>query len=250
MRTFIFLLFFLAASCSVKQTKSQNKTVDNQFTIWMSNVNSYHINPNWYFKSEIHIRRARGFEQWQQFLVRPGINYKLNKTVTFSAGYSYILSYPYGDQPIPIRTPEHNVWEQVGLNHSSEKVKFNHRFRVEHRFAGNRVLNDQSEYFIDGYGYQQRLRYRFTGKFPLTKNGKFFAKWFDELFINLADNFMPLGMDQNWLYLGFGFNFTERANIQLGYMNQLIKKGNLNLYESNHTLQFTIGYKFGNFVKK
>ena len=51
---------------------------------------------------------------------------------------------------------------------------------------------------------------------------------------------MPTSLNQNWLYAGFGYKFMPHANVQLGYMNRVIRKGDGIHYENNHTLQFTI----------
>ena len=46
------------------------------------------------------------------------------------------------------------------------------------------------------------------------------------------------------MYLGCGCKFSPQANIQLGYMNRVIKKEDRIHYENNHTFQFTISYEF------
>jgi hypothetical protein len=94
---------------------AQERIVDRSFNVWMSANLRYNLHPRWYLNSEINIRRANGFSKWQQFVARPSVHFVLSKHADFSAGYSYILSYPYSNQPIPITTPEHNIWEQAIL---------------------------------------------------------------------------------------------------------------------------------------
>ncbi len=229
---------------TVNSIKAQAQIVDHNFNIWSTNINEYILNDHWYLSSEVHIRRTNGFHSWQQFLFRPAVNYKLNENIHFTAGYTYILSYPYGEQPLATTTPENNIWEQIILNHGIGIVNFSHRYRLEHRFIGDPVLNNKGSYDIQGTSYAQRFRYRLTGTFPIIKDGKWFGAFFDEAWIILADNFMPLSFNQNWLYAGLGYRFSDRGNIQLGYMNQLIRKGDGVHYESNPTIQFTVVYKF------
>lgn len=228
-----------------QSTVMGQKIVDHSFNTWWSNINKYTLSSRWYLSSELHIRRANGVDRWQQFLFRPAVNYELNPHVHLTAGYTYIISYPYGLQPIAITTPEHNVWEQITLKHMVGKVQFSHRYRLEHRFQGKQVLNDQNMYEINGTTYVQRFRYRFTVSFPISNNEKFFAKCFDELWINLDNNLMPLSFNQNWLYGGFGYKFSQRGTVEVGFMNHLAHKGDGIHYESNPTTQCTIGWKFG-----
>lgn len=223
---------------------SQTKNVENYANVWLSNLNKYHLNNSFYVNSELHIRRVNGIKNWQQFLFRPAINYQFNNTLTGAIGYTYILSYPYGSQSAGIVIPEHNIWEQVSLSHKQANHKFSHRYRLEHRWIGKTTVNSDGSTSINGTRYAQRFRYRLTGSFPITKNGKFFGKYFDEVWINLADNFMPESLNQNWLYLGMGYKFSPIGKIELGYMNQFLSYGNLVQYESNHTLQATISFDF------
>lgn len=232
-----------------KTLEAQNRVVDKSFNTWWTNVNKYDLSDKFFLTSEIHVRRTNGLKYWQQFLFRPGINYKVNQNVSLSVGYTFIQSYPYGEQPLPMQMPENNVWEQVAVSQKIGKVKLNHRYRLEHRFIGNVTTNNADLMVIDGTTYEQRFRYRLTGSFPIAKEGRWFAKWFDEIWINMADNFMPLSMNQNWLYGGIGYKFSERGVLELGYMSQLIRKGDGIHYESNPTLQATIAYHFARAAK-
>jgi hypothetical protein len=237
--------FIVAMFAAINSTQAQeNRVVDSQFDTWWSNVNTYNLHPKWYLSSELHIRRTNGFKNWQQFLIRPAANFKLNDNIHFALGYTYILSYPYGNQSIHIATPEHNVWEQVTLKHKVGKVAFSHRYRFEQRLIGNRVMDEAGEYHLDDFTFGERFRYRLTASIPITANKRWFITVFDEIWITQED-FLPTGLNQNWAYLGAGFKLTKRTNIQLGFMHQLIKKGDGIHFESNPTLQFTFGYTIG-----
>lgn len=236
----------LIGICSIfPPALAQDRVIDKNFNTWWTNVNRYNLSEQWYLSSEVHVRRTDGLERWQQFLFRPAINYILDQHVHMTAGYTYIMSYPYGDQPIAIKTPENNFWEEITLRHSSGKVSFIHRYRLEHRFIGKTVENGEGKRRIEGTEFAQRFRYRFTGNFPIAFEGRFFGAWFDEVWINLGDDLMPLSFNQNWLYGGVGYKVSERGRLQLGYMHQLIRKSDGIHYESNPTIQFTAEYQFG-----
>jgi hypothetical protein len=239
MKTKILLViaFFLTGTVVVF---SQNKIVDKNNNIWLSNINDYKINAKLSLSSELHIRRTEWLESWQQFLFRPAINYSVKPDVILTAGYTYITSNPYGKQALAVTTPENNFWEQVTLNHGVGKLKISHRYRLEHRFIGKTIFNGEG-YEIKGTNYAQRFRYRATFALPL--NEKFSAEAFNEVWIVLADNFMPLALNQNWLYAGLKYKVNENTSVGLGYMNQLIKKGDGIHYESNPTIQFALFLK-------
>jgi hypothetical protein len=223
---------------------AQERIVDRSFNIWMSANVKYNLHPKWYLNTEIHIRRANGFNNWQQFIVRPSVHYVLKPYADLSVGYSYILSYPYGKQAIPITTPEHNIWEQALLKHEFGRVQFKHRYRFEQRFQGVREQCCDESYFINGFELAERFRYRLTLVIPVAWEGRWFISVFDEVFINQS-SFVPISFDQNWAYLGAGFKFNQRGTVQLGYFDPFIRKSDGVHYEHNPSIQFSVEYTVG-----
>jgi hypothetical protein len=228
------LVFTLAAP-----VKAQEILTDHYFDTWWSNINHVQISKKWELSTETHIRRTQGLAEWQQLLIRPAINFQVNTPLKLSVGYTFIQSFPYGNQPIVVRTPENNVWEQLTLSHSVGRLKLAHRYRLEHRFIGTPVRKGHA-YQIDGMHYAQRFRYRITGVLPFGKQEKGFAKFFDEAWIHLEDNLMPRAFNQNWLYLGLGYHLSSWSAIEVGYLHQSLSKGDGIHFESNPTLQSTL----------
>ena len=67
-------------------------------------------------------RRHDGFNRWQQLLLRPGVNFEVNKALLLTGGYAFINSYRYGAFPTLARaTPEHRIWEQALLRYKTGK---------------------------------------------------------------------------------------------------------------------------------
>lgn len=246
--TKIWVLPFLIFFCTLLHGQT-NKVINSTFCSWWTVNNKYHVNSNLYFGSEVHIRRANFLKHWQQFLVRPSINYKFSKDYDVGIGYTFLYNYPYGAQPIAINAPEHNVWEQIVLHHKAGQIKLSHRLRLEQRFIGNIVTPDETHLapYLDGFTYANRFRYRLTGKFPIAIQGKFFGKFFNEIWLHLEDYMLPESLNQNWLYLGLGYSFCDRGNVQIGFMDQLIQKSDHIHYENNPVLQVSVGYTFGRF---
>lgn len=244
------LFLFFCLSVSLGSLQAQQREISESQNSWFMLMNEFRLSPKWFISNEVHIRRANGLKDWQQFLLRPALNYRLNPNLELVAGYSYILTYPYGEQPVAVRVPEHNIWQQLLLRHAVEKVGFTHRYRLEERFVGNIEQTGINAFEINGSNYRQRFRYRLTASLPLKRFAEdkvlFFAA-FDELWVNLDDVLFVNSFNQNWIYAGLGYQFSEAGNIQAGYLDQLISKGG-NRYERNPTISVSLFYNV-NFFK-
>ena len=69
---------------------AQKKEVDNQFS-----VHTFYST-----------RRSDFVKNWQQSLLRLGINYKLNDKLILTPGYDWAINFPYGKQPIATKIIE------------------------------------------------------------------------------------------------------------------------------------------------
>ncbi len=240
----VLCLIFSIPTSSFSQ--SQDRVVDSSNNGWYFYIGSFKLSDNFGLYSELHFRRANIISDPQQFLFRPGIDYFLNEHVVFTVGYTYILSYPYGEQPLPTEIPENNIWEQVLLKHAVGKVEFQHRYRFEQRWIGKPVPVN-NDYEIDGTVFANRFRYRLTAKIPLftiseEKNTELFLAIFDEIWFHLNDNLSPRALDQNWIYAALGYQFNAQGNIQLGFLDQYLLKPDGVHVENNPTLQVGFFY--------
>ncbi|WP_196885632.1 DUF2490 domain-containing protein [Aureivirga sp. CE67] len=230
------IILFLVLCLSGFFAKAQEK--QERSDAWFLLLNHYNINEKWSVGNEFHWRQTNFLSDKSQLILRPFVNYKINKNVIATAGYSYLLNFADTNPASDVNLPEHNIWEQVTLKHSSGKLKFSHRYRVEHRFRGT-YNADLTE--IEEYKFTNRGRYRLTLKHPIGE--KYFVHVFDELWFNLGENFDQVDFDRNWLYLGLGRKVFDHGNIQLGYVHQYIKSNN-DLYFVRPTVQLTVQYDF------
>ncbi len=211
---------------------------------WWHYFGTHRLTNQWSVHTEVQIRRADVVASWQQLLLRTGINYHLTDNITLTAGYCYVGTHPYGEQPIRSFRPEHRPWEQVLVRHFEGIVEFQHRFRLEQRFLGD--FEATSAQSADGADYQNRMRYRCLVTVPFSgdrvRAGTWFANVYDEIFINFGESVRYNVFDQNRLGANIGFQFLPNANIQIGYMNQTIQKPNGFQLESNNTLMFFLFY--------
>jgi hypothetical protein len=224
---------------------AQQKEIDTQSVSWWCYFGMYRLAEKWSVWTELQLRRADFINEWQQVLPRVAVNYHHRNNNIFTAGYAYLWTYPYGEQPIPLDEPryEHRPWQQVALLHESGKVSFQHRFRSEQRFLQNWSLPDpvtNLRKIESGFELQNRMRYRFLLTLPLTTNPegrqKLFATAYNEIFINFGDNIGFNLFDQNRIGTTLGYQFTKEFNLQAGYMNQVIQKANGRDVENNHAL--------------
>ncbi|WP_196895667.1 DUF2490 domain-containing protein [Aureivirga marina] len=230
----LILLCILCFSSFIVKAQEKEK----QSEAWFLLLNHYKINEKWSIGNEVHWRQTNFLKDKSQLILRPFVNYNISKSVIGTVGYSYLLNYSDTNELTDVNQPEHNVWEQITLKHGDGKLKFAHRYRLEHRFRG--VYNVELTE-IEEYKFTNRARYRLTVKHPIGQ--KYFVQAFNELWFNLGENFDNIDFDRNWLYLGLGRKVFENGNIQLAYVHQYIKK-NADLYFIRPTVQMTIQYDF------
>lgn len=238
-------LLVLAGLLLAFSAGAQDKDIARSTNSWFSVVNEFRLSPKWYFYDEIHIRRAEGIIEKQQLLLRPALAYRINSHVDFFVGYSYVKTYPYGEQPVKLATPENHFWQQLLVRQQVGKVGLLHRYRLEERWVARVVENSPGSFALDGTDYMNRFRYRVLARVPLYtleagKKQLFFSGW-DELFLHLDKNFMPASFNQNRFFLGLGYQFNAMGNIQAGYMDHVVRKNDLR-YERNPTLNIALFY--------
>ena len=216
--------------------------ITEQYTdAWFLLLTDYKFSDRWALGNEVHWRNVRFLKDKAQLLIRPYVDYHVNQSAVFSAGYTFIRSYPYKETAVQLTRPEHNAWGQVTLQHHADKFTFLHRYRLEHRFQGIFATDHTGALVVDGFDFSNRFRYRFTIRHPLGE--KYFLHLFDELWIDTDGDFKNAGFDRNWLYLGCGRNLTAHSNIQMAYQHQSIKVNEM-LYERHPTLQLTYQHRF------
>lgn len=244
-KSFLLILCLIAGFTSKSQPSDPPRITDSQHNAWYMYFGTYKVSPKVSIHSEVQWRRSGIIKDPQQLLLRGGLNYHLSNAVMATLGYGFIDTHPYGEQPVPERFTEHRIWQQLILNHSDGRVLFNHRFRQEQRWL-ELPLSDEHD-----YNYVNRSRYRFMLTVPLNNSEMIKDTWFlsfyDEIFINFGENVAKNIFDQNRIYGAIGFQTGINTNLQLGYLNQMIQKGNGIQFENNHTLQLAFFHtiKFG-----
>ena len=179
----------------------------------------------WSLISEAQIRSFHFYDHFYYYEYKTGIQYNLDKNFSVLLGIGNYDTYtPGGNFKTPMINDETRLWEQVTMNQSISRVKFEHRFRAEQRFTYA--------------GYRNRFRYRLGIIVPLNKktveNHALFTYVYDELFF--TDN-APY-FERNRLSGGAGYKFNKTFTFQAGFLNQFDYKINNEL--SQNYLQISL----------
>ncbi|MEP2025879.1 MAG: DUF2490 domain-containing protein [Reichenbachiella sp.] len=229
---------FLLLSTGWSFSNAQDSITNSTNMLWFNLNGTHELGSKLDFKYEVHYRTTEPGTQKAQFLIRPYLNYKFNSALNFAVGYTHLENFPYGEQPIPNRTPEDNIWLQVVLEHNSGTFEFSHRYRSEFRWVGLEEGASEER----NHEFFERFRYRFT----ISKSEvfqRFGLKFFNEIWLNYGHNSNHYVFNQNWLYIGSFHPIGNRGSLHLGYQWMILNKADSIHRESNHILQIAFNYK-------
>ena len=268
MKNLIYTLFIVITSFTINAQTTDTKAVQNNY--WFSYSGNHKLSEKWGLNTDLQWRRSENLNHPMQNVMLFGLDYKCNKNIAASAGYSFIKIYAYGDfsKEIPAKYNQYDaiqnlIWEQLAIKHSNiGRFLLDSRFRLEQRWIQNKVLNSDGQYVLDNetisgtnaepIKFRQRLRYRYRVQLPINntelKDNTLFLVVSDEIFVNIGKGTAANIFDQNRLALGLGWRFTNDFNIQAAYMNQFIEKSDGKHKENNHTLVLGITYNL-DFIK-
>jgi len=234
------ILFIILIITNCKSTIAQNRETVNQFHSWWMYFGNHRIAEKWSLHTEYQFRRADFAAEWQQSLTRIGLDYLMNENMTLTAGYGFIRTFPYGEQPLPETFDEHRIWQTLTINQPGKWANLSHRYRLEQRWL-ERFSTDE----LGGYMYLNRIRYRILINKAIKLNNeptKWFATLSNEVFIGFGKNVAKNVVDQNRLAITLGYKFKQNTNLQIGYMNQTVLKRDGIKQEQNGTLTMAITY--------
>lgn len=211
------------------KTFSQEQRLSDKNSIgWFVYTGTFKIKPKIAIHTEYQWRRSDGIKNWQQGLLRTGINYAIRKDVSLNAGYAFAETFPYGDYTPVNAFPEHRIFEQIVINNLVGKVSLSHRFTLEQRFVG--AVSLQNNQKNTDWNFLNRIRYRIRAELPLTKNKQadkniWSIVFIDELFIGWGKNIGANIFDQNRLALLLNYKINKTVKIEAGYLNQIVQQG-------------------------
>ena len=235
--------------------KGFSQSINHNNDIWLHFVGKNMLNEKLSFTLEATMRYADGFNEKQQYFIRPSIDYQFNKHFIGSIGYSHYNTYVYGETPLnKTDIPEDHIWIQGTYIATSGDFKFTNRLRDEIRFVGIPVKNAEGGYDIDHYEHRNRLRYMFIVNYPLTKDANGKSKLFlnvgDEAFLNINVTDAKTLFQQNRAIAGLGYNINSHHQVQLNYIHQNVWSLSNTIQENNPTLRISYLTNFDWYKKK
>lgn len=229
-------IFLLIAHPAWSQNSQRLSTVNANG--WYNFFGDHPVSKRWGVHLEGQWRRHDVISKWQQLLLRPGINFSLNKNLMLTAGYAFVDTYPYGEFPVRYRFPEHRIFEQAILKHELGKVGLQHRYRLEQRYLGEKI--QASDGYIDFWRYENRFRYMLRMNIPLGDEKKLYLGVYDEIMVNFRNNVGSNIFDQNRAYAALGYSLSKNTKLETGYLLQTLQQRDGQRIEYNHTFQFSI----------
>lgn len=190
----------LASACTVFSQKSH-------FGSWNVINTRVTLAPKWEVFNELQLRSQSFYKDHFYHEVKGGISYFLNKNFSVLLGTgSYTTYSDPGSFTKPVTSREVRLWQQLTMNNYLERIKFEHRYRIEQRFFNT--------------GYRNRFRYRLNTVLPIKNTkvepGTFYLTAFEEIFLtNKAPYF-----ERNRFFAGCGYQFSEYISLQPGYVYQ------------------------------
>jgi hypothetical protein len=161
--------------------------------------------------AEVQARANGVFQQYFYTELKGGVSYDIDKNVTVMLAGGRYSTADYRELSAGPLNREKRLWEQFLFNQYLDRIKFEHRYRIEQRWFTFR--NGQEE-------FRSRIRYRLNVFVPLNarKIGPHttFLSVYDEIFLN------PRGpaFERNRLYAGLGYQLDAHWVWQVGWVNQ------------------------------
>jgi Protein of unknown function (DUF2490) len=209
---------------------------DSNGNIWLNYAGDHPIvGSKWGVHLEGQVRRSDLGEDWQQVLVRPGVNYQLTPSTMLSMGYAHVETYPYGDFPALHEFPEHRFWQQVSHTKKWMGLDWTHRFRLEQRWIGEMQNNGGGDWDVGNWRFENRFRYMLRTTIPLTESKKTYLALSNEVFFNFGGNIKGNDFDQNRAFIGIGHKLNDTTRVELGFMEQTIQRRGGKIWEHNNT---------------
>jgi len=182
---------------------SAQNTGEKRWGTWHMYFGTNKVSEKLSIHTEGQVRYYEHAKNFNQLLLRTGLNYHINPTAIATMGYGYIVTDgTFEEFPEETNSREHRIFEQFILKNVVGTFNFEHRYRLEQRFLDFGNTSDT----------QHRARYRLQVTLPLNKI--FFLNFYDEIFLNLQNQVFG----QNRLYGALGASITNNLSIQVGYL--------------------------------
>lgn len=241
-----------ALSCLLaRPARAQPDRINDYNTIgWYAYGGDHRLGEHWTIHTEAQVRRTGFITDWQQWVLRGGLDYQVVPRFKVGGGYAYLNTYAYGLHPVADAGtyPEQRFYEQVQLADQVGYFEVNQRLRLEQRFIGlpgaagpltNRAV----------WQRQNRVRYQLKLAFPLQgptiDDHELYLSGSEELFVNFGRDVTTNVFDQNRLTAGFAYRIHEGFRLELHYISQIMQQYEPNLRSGFPVFEFNNGFRLG-----
>lgn len=256
---YFFVLFVFYFSFHPMLDAQNNRISTRENIGWYNYFGTFRLAKKVSLHTEYQWRRDNFITDWQQSLLRVGVNYQLRPGILLRAGYGWIETFVYGEIPINGQGKdftEHRLFQMAQLAHREGMADFSHRFMLEQRFVGRYSTPDLEE--EDEFPLLHRMRYMFRMQLPLrgqeVKDKKPYIAMYDEVFIGFGKNVNANVFDQNRLGLLLGYRFNKTIRLEAGYLSQIVQFGRQlngqNIFQYNNGLIVNANFAFDAAGKK
>ena len=196
------IAFFIVLLSAVKVSAQSDK-----LGTWnIANIN-YHLNSRFGFYGEVQTRSQQFVDDFYYYEIKGGFSYYLQQKNSLFFGMGNYKTYTYpGNFEKPVVSNEFRMWEQFTLNNNINRVKIEHRYRIEQRWVSGDYFN--------------RFRYRLNPVIPLNHSSVIpktvFVSVSEEVFF--TDD--PPYFIRNRFFAGAGYQFTNLFTVQMGFIRQ------------------------------
>ncbi len=226
---------------------------------WYNYFGTFKVSQKFSIHSEYQFRRNEIITEWQQSLLRVGVNCQLNPKIQLRLGYAWIETYPYGDIPINGMGKdftEHRLFQMATITDKVSIIDLSHRFMLEQRWVGrysSANLSTEDEFpLLNRFRYMFRMQIPFKGKEIKDKTP--YLALYDEIFIGFGKNVNENIFDQNRVGILLGYRFSPLVRIEAGYLNQILQLGrevnNQNVFQYNNGIIVNANFNFDLTKKK
>lgn len=238
-----FVLMLVLYAGTSPQLHAQNRTKENNAIGWYAFNSTFKVSEKIGIHTEYQWRREDYITNWQQGLLRLGINYNFRPEVQLRVGYAWAETYPYGETPLNGMGKdftEHRIFEMITLQDKIGRVNLSHRFMLEQRWVGrysNVDLQNEDEFpFLNRARYMLRIQVPLKGTTVANKTPYIAA--YNEIFIGFGKNVGENIFDQNRFGALLGYKFNSNVQLEGGYLSQIVQLGrevdNKNVFQYNN----------------
>ena len=224
------LLFFAVLPCAAADGE---RPIDHHAHAWFAWFGDHPVAGRWGVHAEAQVRRHDLGASWQQLLLRPGVNFQVNRKLMLTAGYAFVRSHVYNDHAAPQpATGEHRIWQQAWFRYGS-RVRWSTRLRFENRFIGTVDASGRT-----GSRFENRFRAWQQVTVPVSR--RLYVTAYDEVWFYVNPYVSNSAFDQNRAYGAAGFKAGPHLRVEAGYLNQSLLHRSGARLEQNHTLVISV----------